>query len=478
MFYRKIQPELLEWARQPDRKPLILRGARQVGKTTAVNIFSQNFEQYIYLNLENPSNRNLFLQADGDIHVLAQSIFVEKNAIWATREKTLLFIDEIQQVPAAVNMLRYFYEEYPEIRVIAAGSLLETILDEKSAIPVGRVDYRVMRTVSFPEFVEAMDQTAALEQLKITPVRGYAHSTLLRLFQTFALIGGMPEIVDSYVKAKDLTRLPPIYERLINAYIDDIDKYGKKKDLVRVMRYCIRTSFKEAGKRIKFANFGRSDYSSREVGEALRTLEKAYLLSLIYPTVSTVLPIEPDERISPRLQVLDTGMMNYFLGIQLDILNTPDLNQVHRGVIIEHLVGQEILASQFNVLSRLDFWTREKRSSMAEIDYVYPFEGQLIPIEVKAGKSGTLKSLHLFMDLAPHDMAIRFNSEALQLTEATTPAGKSYYLLSLPYYLASQTKEYISWLKGEGRRYVNSLKKAAAQRIPPTSPETPTTPDY
>jgi hypothetical protein len=450
MFYRKIQEDLLEWSRQLDCKPLILRGARQVGKTTAIRNLGQSFEQFVYLNLESPQDKNLFHDAGGDIHNLSQSIFIAKDAVWDKKDMTLLFIDEIQQVPSAVNMLRYFYEEYPGIRVVAASSMLETILDEKSRVPVGRVDYRVVRTVSFPEFVEAMGKTIASEQLKIIPINSYSHETLLRLFQTFALIGGMPEIVDNYTKEKDLTGLPPIYERLINAYIDDVDKYGRNKDLVKVIRHCISTSFKEAGKRIKFANFGHSGYSSREVGEALRTLEKTFMLNLVYPVVSTVLPLVPDERVSPRLQVLDTGMMNYFLGVQLEILNTPDLHQVHRGAIIEHLVGQEILASQSNILSRLDFWTREKRSSTAEVDYVYSFEGQLIPIEVKAGKGGSLKSLHLFMDEAPHDMAIRFNSEALQLTKVTTPTGKSFRLLNLPFYLASQTKEYISWLKTEG----------------------------
>jgi hypothetical protein len=144
-------------------------------------------------------------------------------------------------------------------------------------------------------------------------------------------------------------------------------------------------------------------------------------------------------------------MMNYFLGLRTDILGTNDLNTIHQGTIIEHLVGQELLASQFNVLSRLDFWVREKEGSSAEVDYIYPFEGQLIPVEVKSGKTGTLRSLHLFMDEAPHDMALRFWSEPMNLSNVTAPSGKPFRLLSLPYYLASQTKEYISWLKSEGR---------------------------
>ncbi|KAH0538101.1 hypothetical protein GP486_008799 [Trichoglossum hirsutum] len=256
----------------------------------------------------------------------------------------------------------------------------------------------------------------------------------------------MPEIVSVYAKSKDLTALSPIYERLLGAYIDDVEKYTTNDHLIQVVRHCIRVSLLEAGSRIKFQHFGQSNYKSREVGEAMRTLEKTFLLSLLYPTLGAVLPIFPDMKRSPRLQVLDTGMMNYFLGLRTDILGTEDLSSIHQGVILEHLVGQELLATQFNVLSRLDFWIREKAGSSAEVDYVYAFESKLIPIEVKAGKDGTLKSLHLFMDAAPHDMAIRFYAGELALTKATTPAGKSYRLLNLPYYLASQINQYLTWL--------------------------------
>ncbi len=403
------------------------------------------------------------MQSGGDIHLLVQSIFIAKDKKLLARNETLLFIDEIQQIPEAINLLRYFFEDYPGIRVIAAGSLLESIFNEKRSIHVGRVEYLVMRPVSFPEFLGAIEQTAALEQFGIMPINGFAHHTLLRLFHTYALIGGMPEIVNKYAATKDLTALSSIYEELINAYLDDVEKYGRNDTLIRVIRQCIRVSFTEAGKRIKFQHFGQSDYKSREVAEALRVLEKTFLLSLLYPTISATLPLQPDLRKSPRLQVLDTGMMNYFLGIQIDILGTEDMSKIHQGTIIEHLVGQELLASQFNILSSLNFWAREKKTSQAEVDYVYPFEGQLIPIEVKSGKDGSLKSLHLFMDEAPHDMALRFYAGKLQLTQVSTPAGKSYRLLSLPYYLASQTKEYIAWLKNEGNA-------SSPKTHPPVSP--------
>lgn len=165
------------------------------------------------------------------------------------------------------------------------------------------------------------------------------------------------------------------------------------------------------------------------------------------PTISATLPLLPDLKKSPRLQALDTGMVNYFLGVQAEILGTDDLSKIHQGNIIEHLVGQELLAIRFNALNSLNFWVREKKTATAEVDYVYPFEAQLIPIEVKSGKEGTLRSLHLFMDQASHKIALRFYAGRLQLTEAVTPEGKSYHLLSLPYYLASQTEKYIGWLK-------------------------------
>jgi len=447
MFYRAINNELTLWSEKTNRRPLLLRGARQVGKTTAVHAFGKTFQQYIYLNLENPRDKALFIQSGDDIHTLVQTIFVVKNKSLGLKRNTLLVIDEIQQVPAAINLLRYFFEEYPDIRVIAAGSLLETIFGKKQGVPVGRVDYMVMRPVSFPEFLAAMGQNIPLEQLKIVPANNFSHPALLNLFHTYALIGGMPEIVDNYATMQDLTALSSIYEKFIQAFREDVEKYAKSEGLARVIRHCIRLIFTEAGKRIKFQQFGRSDYRSREVGEALRAIEKAFLLSLIYPSISTTLPLLPDLRKSPRLQVLDTGIMNYFLGIQTHILGTDNLNKIHQGAMIEHLVGQELLASQFNILSSLNFWVREKKTSLAEVDYVYPFEGQLIPIEVKSGKDGSLKSLHLFMDDAPHDMAIRFYAEKFQLTTVTTPAGKSFRLLNLPYYLASQTKEYIAWLK-------------------------------
>lgn len=446
MFRRSIIKELEKWRHKTNRKPLVIRGARQVGKTTLVRHFAVGYKQYIYLNLELPADRQPFEQFT-DINTLLQALFFLKNKSYHKRQQTLIFIDEIQEVPEALNILRYFYEQVPEVSVIAAGSLLETIFNQKISFPVGRVDYLVIRPASFPEFLDALGETSAFEQLYNIPIPSFAHDKLMQLFHTYALIGGMPEIVQHYAAKRDITALAPIYESLITGYLDDVEKYATNNGEIQAIRHVIRASFAEAGKRIKFQGFGKSEYSSRTMGEALRTLEKALLLYLIYPNTSVTLPLLPDTRKSPRLQVLDSGMLNYFVGIQKDIIGTGDLSNIYGGTMIEHLAGQELLAAQYSSLSSLHFWTREKKTATAEVDFLFVWEGKLIPVEVKSGTEGTLKSLHLFMDDAPHNMAVRLYAGALNISSISTPAGKPFYLLNLPYYLASQLQNYLPWFE-------------------------------
>lgn len=444
MFKRKLLLELEKWRQNIHRKPLVIRGARQVGKTTLVNQFAAQYEQYIYLNLELSEDKEPF-ENFTSIENLINTLFFLKNKTLAKKSITLIFIDEIQEVPKALNILRYFYELAPEISVIAAGSMLETLFDKNISFPIGRVEYKVIRPVSFPEFLSAIGENAALEQLTQVPVAAFAQSKLLSLFHTYALIGGMPEIVQHYAKHKDLVALGPVYDSLISGYMEDVEKYAKSNAQILHIRHCIQNSFAQAGKRIKFEGFGNSAYKSREMGESLRTLEKALLMQLVYPCTSASLPMVPDIKKSPRLQILDTGLLNYFVGIQKEIIGTDDLNSIYQGTLIEHLIGQELLAFQYNALSALHFWVREKKESTAEVDYLFQFNGLIIPIEVKSGKEGTLKSLHSYMDIAPHNFAIRFYAGALNITDAITQSGKQYKILNLPYYLGSQIEKYFDW---------------------------------
>ena len=444
MFKRQLLLELEKWRQNMPRKPLVIRGARQVGKTTLVNQFAAQYEQYIYLNLELSEDKEPFENFTSIEHLI-NTLFFLKNKTLAKKSTTLIFIDEIQEVPKALNILRYFYELVPEISVIAAGSMLETLFDKNISFPIGRVEYKVIRPVSFPEFLSAIDETAALEQLTQVPLAAFAQTKLLNLFHTYALIGGMPEIVQNYATHKDLVILGPIYDSLISGYMDDVEKYAKSNSQILHLRHCIQSSFAQAGKRIKFEGFGNSAYKSREMGESLRTLEKALLMQLVYPSTTATLPMVPDIKKSPRLQILDSGLLNYFVGIQKEIIGTDDLNSIYQGTLIEHLIGQELLAFQYNALSALNFWVREKKESTAEVDYLFQYDGLIIPIEVKSGKEGTLKSLHSYMDIAPHNFAIRFYAGALNITDAITQNGKQYKILNLPYYLGSQIEKYIDW---------------------------------
>jgi uncharacterized protein len=446
MYHRNILNELQDWRVSTNRKPLLIRGARQVGKTTVVNEFSRQYSQYIYLNLERSEEAAIFHNQTRFASLVEAIFFLKDKDI--QQSETLIFIDEIQEVPQAINLLRYFFEDFPHLHVIAAGSLLEAVLSENVTMPVGRVEYKVLRPMSFEEFLGAMGEKSALQQYKSIPIAAYAHEKLLQLFHTYTLIGGMPEIVKHYVENRNLSALLPIFESLLVSYMNDVEKYARNSSMVQVIRHVIKSMSVEAGNRIKFQNFGNSNYGSREVGESIRIIEKALLLYLIYPSTSSALPLFPDKKKSPRLQLLDTGLMNHFAGIQKEIIGTNNLEVVYRGKVIEHIVGQELLASKYNVLSELHFWTREQKDATAEIDFIYVFDGQIVPIEVKSGATGRLRSLHLYMDSAPHNLAIRIYSGALNIETITTPTGKNFKLLNLPYYLTGQIEKYLNWMVG------------------------------
>ena len=442
MYQRNAVKELLRWKSSKDRKPLVLRGARQVGKTTVVHIFAKNYAQYVYLNLERDKDREIFTKYSS-INEIVQYIFLQFDQNLDKMGDTLLFIDEIQREPKAVAMLRYFYEEYPDLHIVAAGSMLETLFDRGISFPVGRVAFRVLHPVSFEEFLGALNEHQALEMYHTIPLPAFAHSKLLHLFHTFTLIGGMPEVVAKYVANRDITSLSEIYESLIATYFDDVEKYAKNGNQVQMVRHAIRSSFYEAGTRIKFEGFGASSYHSREMNEVLRMLEKTMLVHLVFPTTQTAAPFMPDIKKSPKLQALDTGMVNYFSGLQRELFGTQDLHAHYQGKIAEHMVGQELLASNYNVLHTLHFWVRDKKQSGAEVDFLYNYDGQMIPVEVKSGKSGKLRSLLQFLDMSGIPVAVRLYAGPFQVEAHKTFAGKPFTLINIPYFLTGKLEAYL-----------------------------------
>jgi predicted AAA+ superfamily ATPase len=446
MFYRKVVTTLREWAAGPDRKPLILKGARQVGKTTAVDIFSKDFDHYISLNLDIEEDAEIF-QGNLSLEKLIQAIFFSRNLSFSKNKKILVFIDEIQNSPPALKMMRYFYESAPKnLYIIAAGSLLEIVIGKlQISFPVGRVRYLFMYPLSFEEFLTAIGEEEAVKLYHQVPIPDYAFSKLLKLFHQYTLIGGMPEVVEKYIKNEDIVSLTVIYQGLMTGYLDDVSKYARNETMVEVIRHAIETAPFEAGKRIKFQAFGQSNYKSREMGEALRTLQRAMLLYLLYPTTVTEPPLTADQKKSPRLQFLDTGLMNYIAGLQGHFFKFEDLHSFYQGTTAEHVVGQELLTLDMNRINKPRFWVREQKQSNAEVDFVIPFQQYVVPLEVKAGKTGSLRSLHQFMDKAPHSYAVRLYAGPLQETISKTSSGKAYKLLNLPYFLAGKVNEYLRW---------------------------------
>jgi predicted AAA+ superfamily ATPase len=435
MFQRDAYNSLENWKNSDGRKPLLLRGARQVGKTTVVQDWSKTFKQYIYLNLEILEDVSPFENFTNMENLLKEIFFLKKQQI-QLKSETLLFIDEIQESERAIGLLRYFYEQYPEIPVIAAGSLLESLFDTNTSFPVGRVEYMAVKPCSFKEFLGAIGEERLKEFLKIGPSPNYVHEELVKHFRTFAIIGGMPEIVKKYAEKRDFTVLKPRFDSLIQGYLDDVEKYASSETQARVIRYCIENVLLNAGKRITFEGFGKGKYRSREIGEALRVLEKAMLIQLVYPQLKNTLPFEQDSRKSPRLQFLDTGILSYYNGLQLKLLGTNQLDSVYEGLIVEHLVGQEILTTSKSILHKLHFWVREKSDTSAEVDYIFERNGTLWPIEVKSGAVGKLRSLFQYMKTAENRKAIRFYNGPYERQTVEMFGVDPFELINLPWYLA------------------------------------------
>ena len=447
VFQRTILKELNSWLQSPHRKPLILRGARQVGKTTIVKLFARSFKQFLYFNLEKKEDRDVFEQ-DISFEKLVKAIFFlrEKDPYEAS---TLIFIDEIQNSSRAISALRFFYEDVPHIPVIAAGSLFELYLEKfQNSFPVGRVEFRYLYPMSFIEFLNAAGKNTIVESILNPPLPEYADTPARELFHEYVLIGGMPEIVAEFLDKKNVHKLTVIYESLMVSYIDDAAKYAKNNTMFQVLRHAIESAPMEAGKRIKFQGFGNSNYRSREMGEALRNIVRAMLVYLLYPVTSTEVPLVPDKRKSPKLQFLDTGLVNYQAGLQEQFFSLKDLNSLYQGKIAEHIVAQEFIARNNRKNNPPLFWVRNKPGSSAETDFLYQYKGTVIPVEVKSGKTGTLRSLHQFMAQSDSPIAVRLYAGLTRTDVISLAKGGKYTLLNLPYYLGGFLDIYLDWALG------------------------------
>ena len=442
---RKLYSRLLDWKASERRKPLIIRGARQVGKSTLVREFSKEYTSFIEINLERKEDLDLFRLKSVKEFI---EVLLLRDGITFDQGPILLFIDEIQESPEAIQMLRFFFEDYPELHLICAGSLLEFALVDIESFPVGRVQQLVLHPFDFEEFLLATGNSGAIDVLRNIPFENHYFDSVVKLFHQYVIIGGMPEIVVNFIKRDTMAGLNTIYEEIWQSYSDDIEKYGRNLTQRNVLRHIIRTAAHEKD-RITMGGFGNSNYKSREVGDALRALDKSRFIQLVYPVTSTEIPVEVDYSRKPRLQFLDTGLLNYALGIQAKLIGLKDFSDAYRGKIIQHAVFKELQARNSDPGHRLHFWVRERTNSTSEVDLIHQHAQYLIPVEVKSGPQGKLKSLHQFVERSDHGIAFRLLANNYRKEEVITPGGKPFTLYNLPYFLACLIPEYADWIISE-----------------------------
>jgi hypothetical protein len=313
------------------------------------------------------------------------------------------------------------------------------------SFPVGRVEFLYMHPLNFAEYLDAIEHEVAVEQFHKIPVNPFAHQTLMKLFNSYAISGGMPEVIKVYLQNKSMADLPRIYESIWGTYKNDVEKYTTNDTERKVIKHIINTAPFYVDQRIKFQNFGNSNYKSREVGEAMRNLNDAKIIQLIYPTTDVEIPAKPDLRKSPRLQFLDTGILNHSLGIQGQMLGVDDLSTTFKGAIIPHIITQELISLNTFSDKKPNFWVRDKKQASSEVDLVFSYNDKLIPIEIKSGSSGSLKSLHQFIEHTNHPYAVRIYAGEFRIEKNITPKGTPYLLMNLPYYLGTKIPEYIQY---------------------------------
>lgn len=446
---RFAEDTLNTWYRRKSRKPLVVRGARQVGKSTLVRGFAQKHNLTLHeINLERyPELENIFKRMD-TAEILRELEFISgKGKI--TANNSLLFLDEIQAAPLAIKALRYFYEDHPDLPVIAAGSLLEfTLADHSYSMPVGRIEYLFTGPMTFEEFLTARDEPQLLQLIRSydfqSPFPVTAHQKLLNYQREYLLTGGMPEAVLRYIENRDFDEVLNVHSSIVQTYRDDFAKYARGSDLNRLHRVFDYVP-SAAGEKIKYRNIDENE-QSRELRKAIDLLEKAGVVSCVYHSKVSGLPIKAGMNSKVfKMFFLDVGLMNYICGIRNISLQQLEKREfINEGKMAEQFIHQHLLRIGRQMEKPQSFyWLREGRSANAEVDFVIQEAGQILPVEVKAGKSGALRSLLRFMAEKRPGTAVRFDLNPPSVMDVshkvTGQDGEvEFRLISLPLYMVEQ----------------------------------------
>ena len=426
---RDIYQILTEWKSYDNRRPLLIRGARQTGKTYIVSEFGKReFKTFINLNFErNPEYKDIF-------ETKIPSELIEKIVLYTGKRtepgKTLLFIDEIQECPEAIVSLRYFFEEMPELHVIGAGSLLEFALSsEDFKMPVGRIQYLYLYPMTFGEFLDSLGESelrhfiSDFSNLKNSPPN--IHKRLNEFVRKYFIIGGMPAVVQEYISSRDIVKCQRIQRSILDTYIDDFAKYSK-----RLRHPYLRKVFNAVpgmvGKKFVYAQVDRS-VKSRELKEALELLETAGIVTRVRQTSGSGLPLASGvHETFFKVLFLDVGLFHSISGVYIETAKEKDLTAIFRGAVAEQFTGQELIACQ-SPFSKVDlyYWGRKAKSSTAELDYLIEKDARVVPLEIKSGPTGRMKSLHMFIEKYNCDIAIK-------ISHAPFMSGKP--IISIPLY--------------------------------------------
>ena len=426
---RDIYSILKQWKSSNERRPLLIRGARQTGKTFIVKEFGKKeFNDQIYINFErNPEYRDIF-DTFLPLEIIEKiSLFTSKTPI---QGKTLLFLDEIQDCPKAIVSLRYFFEELPGLHIIGAGSLLEFALrSEKFKMPVGRVQYLYLQPMSFGEFLDAVGESKLRSHIRemanLEKLPESLHLKLNEYVRKYFITGGMPAVVNEYVTSRDLNICKRIQRSILDTYIDDFAKYSSEVKHV-YLRKVFNAVPAIVGQKFVYAQIDRH-VKSRELKNALELLETAGVVTRIRQTSGAGIPLSSGVHESIfKVLFLDIGLFHAICGIYTETAMEKDFTAIFKGAVAEQFAGQELIACHSPYTkAELFYWGRDAKNSSAEVDYIIEKEGHIIPVEIKSGFTGRMKSLYMFIS--------KYNSEtALKISQA--PYKKDNPITFLPFY--------------------------------------------
>jgi len=412
---RACFPYFEEWRHDPERRVLLIRGARQVGKTFVVRSFGAAFSHYIEVNFEESREVRSFFSGDLDVDTICRNLsaFYKKPVIDG---ETLLFFDEIQACPDALRSLRFFHEKRPSLHVVAAGSLLEFALGDLPSFGVGRISSLYMYPLSFKEFLWALEEErlwdAVCNASFADPPHAAIHNRLIEHVRLHQLIGGMPAVVDRYRRTHDLLACQDLLDDLLRTFRDDFAKYASRLPVTK-LRDTFSSVAYQAGGKFMYARAAQ-DTSIQSYKTALELLTQAGLVYKIHHTSARGIPLgaQIDER-KFKACLLDTGLHQRLLGLDLGTHLAEQPERLYTtGSLAEVYAGLALIAGMppRNPAS-LYYWHREARTSNAEIDYVISRGADIIPIEVKAHVRGAMKSMHAFIAEGRAGRGIRLSHE-------------------------------------------------------------------